>query len=135
VYTSNQGDIKDDLSNVLKGKENRQAIMESLTQAKGWIMENTDILTNNANSANQSGLAKIGKAYYFNRKGLHIIDKSIISISRQGLTQENISDIESYISALDLYIKELNINYETIKKHSSKYLLDKIRNSINKIQF
>lgn len=135
VYTSNQGDIKDDLSNVLKGRENIQAVMESLTQAKGWIMENRDLLTNNASPENQSGLAKVEKAYYFNRKGLYIVDKSIISVTHQGLTQENISDIEAYISALDLYTKELNINYETIRKKSSKYLLNIIRSSINKIQF
>lgn len=134
-YLSNQHNIKDDLASVLKGKENRETVINSLTQAKGWLMENINYLGNTTVLADQTGLSKIEEAYYLNRKGYNIVNQAILSETNGSLTLQDIHNIEEYISNVDSYIKALNINFETVKKESSKDLLNKIRDSIKKIQY
>ena len=135
MYLSNQHNIKDDLSNVLKGKENRETVINSLTQAKGCFMENINYLGNANVLANQTALAKVEEAYLFNRKGYSIVNQAILSETNGNLTQQDICDIEEYLSNVDSYIKQLNINFDTAKKGSSRDLVNKIRDSIRKIQY
>jgi len=110
-------------------------VINSLTQVKGCFMENINYLGNVNVLASQTGLAKVEEAYLFNRKGYSIVNQAILSETSGDLTQQDIGSIEEYLSNVDSYIKELNINFETAKKGSSRDLLKKIRDSIRKIQY